>query len=136
MEDDQASNESPYSVSLPLVTPRGIALSDFEKAEALDDNLETQFQPVIDPSVPAFIEMVDVALRSYFMIPATEPNLTNPAEVQEVNSCLRYNKVPDPNGIPYKALKHLPQRAVSLLTRFSMQPSSPITSLQCGSTLE
>jgi len=54
---------SSYSIS-PLVTPGGIAISDSEKAEALADNLEAQFQPVTDPSVPAVIEMVDVALRS------------------------------------------------------------------------
>ena len=48
--------------SPPLVTPGGFALSDSEKAEALADNLETQFQPVTDPSVTAVIEMVDVAL--------------------------------------------------------------------------
>jgi len=47
-----------------LVTPRGIALSDSEKAEALAVNLEPQFLPVTDPSFPAFIETVDVALRS------------------------------------------------------------------------
>ena len=50
----------------PLVTPGRIALSDSEKAEALADSLETQFQPVTDPSVPAVIEMVDVELGSYF----------------------------------------------------------------------
>jgi endonuclease/exonuclease/phosphatase family metal-dependent hydrolase len=58
----------------PLVTPGGIALSDSEKAEALADNLETQFQPVVDPSVLAVIEMVKVALRSYFLTPASEPS--------------------------------------------------------------
>jgi len=50
--------------SPPLVTLGDIALSDSEKAEALADNLETQFQPVTDPSVPLVIEMVDVTLRS------------------------------------------------------------------------
>jgi hypothetical protein len=63
--------------------PRGINLSDSEKAEALADSLETQFQPVTDHSVPAVIEMVVVALRSYFMTPASEPKLTNPDEVHE-----------------------------------------------------
>ena len=29
----------------PLVTPGGLALSDSEKAEALADSLEAQFQP-------------------------------------------------------------------------------------------
>jgi hypothetical protein len=75
VEDDQAGDESSYSVS-PLVNPGGIALSDSEKAEALADNLDTQFQPVTDPSVPAVIETVNVGLRSYFMAPASEPNLT------------------------------------------------------------
>jgi hypothetical protein len=68
---------------LPLVTPGGIALPDSEKAEALADSLEAQFQPVSAPSIQAVIEMVDVALRSYFMNPASEPNLTNPHEVQQ-----------------------------------------------------
>ena len=47
VEDDQAGDESSYSVSPPLVTPGGIALSDSEKAEAFADNLETQFQPIV-----------------------------------------------------------------------------------------
>ena len=107
-------DESSYNVS-PLVTPGGIALSDSEKAEALVDNMETQFQPVTDPSVPAVIEMVDVGLRSYFMVPASEPKLTNPEEVQGAIMHLKFSKAPGPNGIPNRALKHLPQRAVSLL---------------------
>jgi hypothetical protein len=114
VEDDQAGDESFYSVS-PLVTPGGIALSDSEKVEALADNLETQFQPVTDPSVPAVIETVNVGLRSYFRVPASEPKLTNPEEVQDAIRGLRVNKSPGPNGIPNRALKHLPQRAVSLL---------------------
>jgi hypothetical protein len=52
-----------------------------EKAEAVADSLEEQFQPVNDHSVPAVIEKVDVALESYLKIPASEPHLTNPDEV-------------------------------------------------------
>jgi hypothetical protein len=63
VEDDETGDKSSYSVS-PLVTPVGITLSDSEKAEALADSLETQFQPVTDPWAPAVIEMFDVALRS------------------------------------------------------------------------
>jgi hypothetical protein len=48
-----------------LVSPGEIALSDFEKADALFDNLEAQFQPVTDPSAQADIETVDVGLMSY-----------------------------------------------------------------------
>jgi hypothetical protein len=48
--------------------------------EALSDSLETQFQPMTDPSAPA-VQIFDVVLRSYFMSPASEPKLTNPDEV-------------------------------------------------------
>jgi hypothetical protein len=48
-EDDKTGDESSYSLTT-LVTPWGIVLSDSEKAEALADSLETQFQPVTDPS--------------------------------------------------------------------------------------
>ena len=89
--------------SSPLVTPGGIALSDSEKAEALADTLETQFQPVADPSVPA-VEMVDVALRSYFQTPASEPKLTNPDEVHKAIRGLKVGKAPGPNGIPNRGL--------------------------------
>jgi len=117
VEDDQTGDESSYSISLLLVTPVGIALSDSEKAEALADSLKTEFQPVSDTSVPAVIEMVDVALRSYFLTPASEPKLTNPDEVHEDISGLKVGKAPGPNGIPNRALKYLTQRAVSLLTQ-------------------
>jgi hypothetical protein len=113
-KDDKADDESSHSVS-PRVTPGGIALSDSENAEALADNLEAQFQPVTDPSVPAVIEKVDVALRSYLISPASEPKFSNPEEVQEAIRELKVGKAPGPNGIPNRALKHLPQRAISLL---------------------
>jgi hypothetical protein len=112
-----------------LVTPGGIAFSDSERAEALADSLETQFQPVTNPSVPAVIEMVDLTLSSHFMTPASEPKLTNPEEVREAIRALNVSKAPGPNGIPNRALKPLSQRAVSLPS------SSRITSLHCGSTL-
>jgi len=93
----------------------GLALPDCEKAEALADSLETQFQPVTNHSVPAVIEMVDVALRSYFLTPASKPKLTNPDKVHRAIRGLKVNKAPGPNVIPNRALKHLPQQAVSLL---------------------
>jgi hypothetical protein len=65
--------------------------------------------------VPAVIETVNVGLRSYFMAPDSEHKLTNPEEVQEAIRFLSVRKAPGPNGIPNRALKHLLQRAVSLL---------------------
>jgi len=102
--------------SPPLFNPGGLAISASEKAEALADNLESQFQPVTVPSVPTVIEMVDVALRSYFISPASEPQLTTPDEVNTAITSVKVSKAPGPNGIPNTALKHLPKRAVSNLT--------------------
>jgi len=47
---------------------------------------------VTDPSFPAVIEMVCVALRFYFLSPASEPHLTTPAEVHEAISGLKVSK--------------------------------------------
>jgi len=120
----------------PPVTSRGIALSYSEKAEALAENLEAQFQPVTDPSVPAVIEKVGVALRSYFLSPASEPQLTTPDEIHEAIRGLKVSKAPGPNGITNRALKHLPKRAVSLLALSSTRFSAPFTFPKRGSTLE
>ena len=90
--------------------------------------MEAPFQTVSDPSVPAVTEMVDVALRSYLMTPASEPKLTNPEEVQEATRGLKVSNAPIQNGVPNRGLKHLPQRAISLLVLTSMRFSSPITS--------
>jgi hypothetical protein len=72
--------------------PGGIALSDSEKTEAVLENLESYFQRMTDPSVPAVIEMAEVALRSYFLTPASEHKLTIPDEVQETMRGLKVGK--------------------------------------------
>ena len=101
--------------SPPLVTPGGLAFSYSEKAEALADSLEAQFQLVNDLSVPAVIEVVNEEMRAYSFAPASEPNLTNPKGVQDAIWGLKVGKAPGPDGIPNRALKHLPLSAVSLL---------------------
>jgi hypothetical protein len=58
VEDDRTGDENSYSVSLFTL---GESIFQTEKAKALADSLETQFEPVTFPSVPAVIEMVDVA---------------------------------------------------------------------------
>ena len=109
-------DESSYSIC-PLVTPEGIALSGCEKAEVLAENVESQFQPVTDSSVPAGMETDDIALSSYLLNPASEPQLTIPDEVHEAIRRLKYSKAPAPNGVPNRTLKHLSKPAVSLLAR-------------------
>ena len=103
--------------SAPFVTRVGLALSDSEKAKALADSLEAQFQPVTVPSGPAVIEMVVMALMSDLQTPASEPKLTKPDKVREAIKGLKLSKAPGPNGIPNRALKHLPMRAVLLLVQ-------------------
>jgi hypothetical protein len=97
--------------------PGGLALSDSEKAEALADSLEAQFQPVDDPSDPAFTEMVDVAKRVYEHAPASEPTLTTFSKVLEAIKGFKVGKAPGPNGIPNSVLRHLPKRAINFLTK-------------------
>ena len=63
--------------------------------------------------------MVDVALRSHLISPASEPRLTNREEVQEAIRGLEVNKAPGPDGIPKRALKHLPQRLSLLVLIFN-----------------
>jgi hypothetical protein len=78
------------------------------------DSLEAQFQPVDDPSDPAFTEKVDVAMRAYEYAPASEPTLTTPSEIIKG---LQVGKAPAPNGIPNRVLRHLPKRAITFLTK-------------------
>ena len=55
----------------PLVKPGGIAVLHSEKAEALADRLETQFQSVNNTSKPVIIEKVKKVLKAYFFTPAS-----------------------------------------------------------------
>jgi hypothetical protein len=100
-----------------MQVPGGLALSDSEKAEALADSLEAQFQPVNDLSDPAVIEMVNEAMRAYEYTPANKPKLTSPSEVQEAIRGLKVGKSPGPNGISNGVLRHLTKRAITFLTK-------------------
>jgi len=62
--------------------------------------------------------MVDVALRSYFLTPASEPKLSKPDDVHRAIRGLKVSKLLSQKGIPNRAFKHFPQRAVSLLAQF------------------
>jgi hypothetical protein len=95
-----------------LFTRGGIALSDPQKAKGFSDSLDAKFQQVKDPSQLAVIEK---ALQAYSYGTASEPKLTNPMEVQDAIRNLKIGKVPDLNGLPNKALKHLPQLAIKFL---------------------
>jgi hypothetical protein len=103
VEDDEVRDESSHSCP-PLDTSGGTALSDPEKAEALADSLESQFQPVNDPSDPAVIDKVTEALQACSYAPANESMFTYPMEVQDAIRGLKYGKAPGSNGLPNRAL--------------------------------
>jgi hypothetical protein len=112
----------------PLVTPGGIALSDFEKADALADSLEAQFQPVADPLDPAVIETVDVVLRAYSYAPASEPMLTDTAEVQHAIRGLKISKAPGSDGIPNRTSTIFPSGFPSTGGAFQRDPQNAVFS--------
>jgi hypothetical protein len=62
---------------------RGLAPSDSENTEALADSIETQFQPVNDPSSPVDTEVVNQEKHACKYAPASEPILTSLLELQE-----------------------------------------------------
>jgi len=116
VENDQTGDESSYSIPPPPGHPGGGgSLSQtLRKPKPLPTVWRLSFNrwPIL-----AVIEMVDVALGSYFLAPASEPKLTNPNEFHGAIRVLKASKATGPNGIPNRALKHLPQRAVSLLAQ-------------------
>jgi hypothetical protein len=91
----------------------GLALSDSEKAEALADSLEAQFQQVDDLSDLAGNEV----MCTYEYVPASEPKLTSPSEVLQAIRELRVCKAVGPNGILNRFLRHLPKCAITFLAK-------------------
>jgi hypothetical protein len=88
--------------------------------------------PVNDPSEPAPIETFDEALRVDLFNPASEPTLTNLAEIRVAIQGFKVGKAPCPNGVLIRALKHLPQLALSLLAEIATQSCAFITSHHMG----
>jgi hypothetical protein len=101
--------------SPPLVSPGATGLCDPGKAEAMANRLTSEFQPINDPSDPAVIEKVTEALQAFCYAPASKSKLTNPLEVEDAIRGLKVDKAAGPNGLPNRDLKHIPQRAISLL---------------------
>jgi hypothetical protein len=98
----------------PLQVPRGLALSDFEKAKALADSLEVQLQPVNDPSVLVLIDTVNEAMLAYYYAPAREPKLTS---LSEATKGLIVGMAPGPNVVPNRVLTNQPKSAKTFITK-------------------
>jgi hypothetical protein len=94
--------------NLPLQVPGGLAYSDLEKAKALADNLESQFQPVpVPPMQMDNVEQVRGAMESFALAPSREPLLTNPMEISKAIAELKVGK----------ALRNLSRKALIFLTK-------------------
>jgi hypothetical protein len=116
VQADKEGDESPDSFAY-LACARELALYDTEKAKALTDSLEAHFQPVNDTASPAVFEVVNEAMRSYEYAPEREPKLTSRSEVLEAIKGFMVGKAPGPNGVPNRALRHLPKSAIIFLTK-------------------
>jgi hypothetical protein len=92
------------------------SLSDSEKDEALTESLEAQIQTVTDPSDPAYIARVGVALRAYSYASAREPILTYP---ENAIQGIKVSKSPGSGCILNRAISHHPQRVIFLLVVLS-----------------
>jgi hypothetical protein len=82
-----------------MATRGEITHSDFGNAEALVDNLETQFQPMSDPTALS-VEVADVTLSSYVLAPSKEENVSNRDEVQEAIAVLKESRAQCTNSNP------------------------------------
>jgi hypothetical protein len=79
-------------IEFPLFRPPASALSDSVKADALDDSLDVQFEPVDELSNPAITKIFYVATRAYEYALLNEPTLINPSEVLQTIKRLEVGK--------------------------------------------
>ena len=63
------------------------------------------------------VERVREATESFALAPASEPLLTNPTEVSKATAELKVDKSPCLNGVPYRAVRIFPRKAVTFLTK-------------------
>jgi hypothetical protein len=61
--------------------------------------------------------VVNEAMRAYEYAPASEPKLTSPSEVIESIKGLKVGKAQGPSGVPNRALRNLPKRAITFLMK-------------------
>ena len=104
--------------NLSLQVPDDLVYSDSEKAETLAGNIESQLQPVpLSPMQMDKVERIRDVMETLALAPAREPLLTNLTEVSKAMAELKVGKAPGPNGVPNRALRNLPRKAVTFLTK-------------------
>ena len=68
------------------------------------------------------VERVKEAMELFALALVSEPLLTKPTEVSKAE--LKVGKAPGPNGVLNRALRNLPQKAVTFLTKVATLSSS------------
>jgi hypothetical protein len=63
------------------------------------------------------VEQVREAMELFAPAPASEPLLTSPTEVSKAIVELKVGKALGPNGVPNRALRNLPRKAVTFLMK-------------------
>jgi hypothetical protein len=101
--------------SSPLVTPRVFAITDSGKSRSPCRQNGDSFSASIDTSEQAVIEVVNEAIRAYCFPPASEPKLTNLAEVHDAIRVFNVCNALGPNKIQNRILKHRPPSYISFL---------------------
>ena len=87
--------------NMALQFPGGLAYSNSEKSEALADNLESQFQPILVPLIQLNkVERVREEMETVALELASEHLLPNLTEIWKAMADLKVGKAPDFNGVP------------------------------------
>ena len=79
-------------------------------------------------------ERVREAMESSALAPESELLLTNPTEVSKAIAEPKVGKAPGPNGVPKRALRNRPRKAVTFLTKVFNGVLKCNTTQQCGNT--
>ena len=103
VEDDQTGDDRSYSMSSSGHPGESLSQT-LRKPKPLPKVSRLSFSRW-HPSVLAVIEMVEVALMSYFLTLASEPKLTNPDKVHEAIGGLKFSKGSRPERYPKQRLQ-------------------------------
>jgi hypothetical protein len=117
MEDDKDGDKEFPLFRSPLQAPGELALSASEKAEDLAASLEAQIHSVNEPSDQTVNGMINGAMRAYEYDLAREPTVMNPSDGLQAIKGLKVCKDPRPEGIQNRVLRHLPDGAITFVTK-------------------
>lgn len=102
---------------LDVISYNGVDyLSDLGKAEAISTHMESVYSELPDTTTEQehITETKNKFTLQTYPIPprVMEKLLVNPKEIYDILKTFPNNKAPGPDGIPYRLLKNLPQKAI------------------------